>query len=49
MYQEVRRNRAASMQVLSNAGQEEAYKVQAHARKYISGHVPSKFHITIIT
>jgi salicylate hydroxylase len=42
IYQDVRQNRAASMQILSNAGQDEAEKVRAEAQKYIKGPVPSK-------
>ena len=43
LYQDARKNRAASIQVLSNAGQDEAAKVEAEARKYMEGRpVPSK-------
>ena len=43
IYRDVRKNRAASIQVLSNAGQDEAAKVEAEARKYMGGRpVPSK-------
>ena len=43
IYQDVRKNRAASIQVLSNAGQDEAAKIEAEARKYMEGRpVPGK-------
>ena len=42
IYQEVRKNRAASIQVLSNAGQDEPEKVEAEARQYMNRPPPSK-------
>jgi len=40
-YQEVRASRAAAIQIFSNAGQEEAHKIQEEARKYVKGPIPS--------
>ena len=42
MYQEVRRRRAAAIQIFSNSGQDEAEKVEQEARGYVDGSVPSK-------
>ena len=41
-YQEVRNKRAAAMQIFSNAGQEEAEKIQEDAKKYVNGPIPRK-------
>ena len=43
MYEEIRRNRASAIQVLSNAGQDEAHKVMEEASKFIpKDQVPCK-------
>lgn len=42
LYQEVRNTRAAALQIFSNAGQEEAAKIQEQARKYVKGPIPRK-------
>lgn len=42
MYQEVRFKRAAAIQIFSNAGQEEGYKIEEEARKYVQGPIPSE-------
>lgn len=44
-FQDIRKNRAASLQVLSNAGQDESEKIKAEAQKYIDGPVPCKSRI----
>ena len=41
LFQELRKNRAAAIQIFSNAGQDEAEKIQAEAQKYVDGPVPS--------
>ena len=42
LFQELRKNRAAAMQIFSNAGQDQAEKIQAEAQKYVDGPVPSR-------
>ena len=42
LFQEMRKNRAAAMQIFSNVGQDQAEKIQAKAQKYVEGPVPSK-------
>lgn len=41
LYQDVRIQRASAMQLLSNAGQEQAERIQREAQAYIDGPVPS--------
>lgn len=42
LFQEIRKTRAAAMQIFSNAGQDEAEKIQKEARAYVKGPIPSK-------
>ncbi|KAL9095474.1 MAG: hypothetical protein Q9165_002345 [Trypethelium subeluteriae] len=44
LFQEVRKNRAAAMQIFSNAGQDQAERIQAEAQKYVDGQVPKNPH-----
>ena len=41
-YESLRFRRASAIQVLSNYGQDQAYKSQQQARAYIDGHIPCK-------
>lgn len=41
LFQEIRQNRTAAMQVFSNAGQDEAKKIKRDARPYVMGKVPT--------
>ncbi|KAJ9647095.1 hypothetical protein H2201_007562 [Coniosporium apollinis] len=40
LFQEIRKTRAAAMQIFSNAGQDEAEKIQKEARAYVKGPIP---------
>jgi salicylate hydroxylase len=42
LVQNTRRNRAAAMQVFSNAGQDQAARIATEAQPYVNGPVPSK-------
>lgn len=42
LFQEIRNPRVAAMQIFSNAGQDEAEKIQREARAYVKGPIPSK-------
>ena len=42
LFQNIRRERAAAMQIFSNAGQDQANLIEKEAQKYIKGPVPSK-------
>jgi salicylate hydroxylase len=42
LFEEVRRNRASAMQMFSNAGQDQAEKVEKDARPFVVGPVPRK-------
>jgi salicylate hydroxylase len=41
LFQDIRRNRTAAMQIFSNAGQDEAKKIKRDARPYVKGKVPT--------
>lgn len=41
VFQEIRKNRTAAMQIFSNAGQDEARKIKREARPYVNGKVPT--------
>lgn len=41
LFQEIRKNRTAAVQVFSNAGQDEAEKIERDARPYVNGKVPT--------
>ncbi|CAK7204886.1 hypothetical protein SEUCBS139899_007648 [Sporothrix eucalyptigena] len=41
LYQDVRQRRAAAIQIFSNAGQDQAARIQQDAKKYVDGHIPS--------
>ena len=43
LFQEVRKDRAAAIQVFSNAGQDKPEKMEAEAKQYIKGPIPSEF------
>lgn len=43
LFEDVRKDRASTMQIYSSAGQDEAAKIQAAAREYVKkGKIPSK-------
>ncbi len=42
-FERMRYRRASAIQILSNAGQDQVYKVQEKARKYIDGDVPGEY------
>src|SRR2546421_9869325 len=42
LFQEVRKDRAAAMQIFSNAGQDEPEKMEAEAKQYVKGPIPSE-------
>ncbi|KAF2234779.1 putative salicylate hydroxylase [Viridothelium virens] len=44
LFQELRKNRAAAMQIFSNAGQDRAGEIQDEAQKYVDGPVPKNPH-----
>jgi salicylate hydroxylase len=41
LFQEIRKDRTAAIQIFSNAGQDEAKKIQRDARSYVKGKVPT--------
>ncbi|KAF7511713.1 hypothetical protein GJ744_003876 [Endocarpon pusillum] len=41
LFQEIRKNRTAAIQIFSNAGQDEAEKIQSDAKRYVNGKVPT--------
>lgn len=41
LFQETRKNRTAAIQIFSNAGQDEAKKIESDARLYVKGKVPT--------
>ncbi len=41
LFQEIRKNRTAAVQIFSNAGQDEAKKIRRDARPYVKGKVPT--------
>jgi salicylate hydroxylase len=41
LFQEIRKNRAAAVQIFSNAGQDEAAKIERDAKPYVNGKVPT--------
>jgi salicylate hydroxylase len=41
LFQEIRKNRTAAVQIFSNAGQDEAKKIVRDARPYVNGKVPT--------
>jgi salicylate hydroxylase len=41
LFQEVRKNRTAAVQIFSNAGQDEAAKIERDAKPYVTGKVPT--------
>ncbi|CAK7225459.1 hypothetical protein SBRCBS47491_005897 [Sporothrix bragantina] len=41
LYQDIRQRRAAAIQIFSNAGQDQAARIQQDAKKYVDGHIPS--------
>jgi salicylate hydroxylase len=41
LFQDIRKNRTAAIQIFSNAGQDEAKKIQRDARPYVKGKVPT--------
>ena len=43
LFQEVRKDRAAAMQIFSNAGQDQPEKMEAEAKQYVKGPIPSEF------
>jgi salicylate hydroxylase len=43
LFEKVRWNRASAVQVMSNAGQDQAEKIRAEAERYINGPVPCKY------
>lgn len=42
LFESVRKDRGAAMQIFSNAGQDEGEKIREAARPYVNGHIPSK-------
>jgi len=42
LFQDVRKDRAAAMQIFSNAGQDEPEKMEAEAKQYVNGPIPSE-------
>ncbi|KAI8939770.1 hypothetical protein NX059_003512 [Plenodomus lindquistii] len=49
LMQNTRRNRAGAMQIFSNAGQDEAARIQEEAQPYVDGPVPSKSHSKLMS
>ncbi|KAI9691331.1 MAG: hypothetical protein M1820_009752 [Bogoriella megaspora] len=43
-FDEIRRNRASAMQIFSNAGQDQAERIEKEAEKYVEGPVPKNPH-----
>jgi hypothetical protein len=43
LVQNTRRDRAAAMQIFSNAGQDQAAEIENEARQYVKGPIPSEF------
>ena len=41
LFQEIRKDRAAAIQIFSNAGQDEAKKIKRDAKPYVKGKVPT--------
>jgi salicylate hydroxylase len=41
LFQEIRKNRTAAVQIFSNAGQDEAAKIERDAKPYVNGKVPT--------
>jgi salicylate hydroxylase len=48
LFEKVRKNRASAMQMFSNAAQDEASKIEASARPFVNGPIPSKSRILSI-
>lgn len=42
LVQNIRRERAAAIQIFSNAGQDQSHRIEKEAQKYVKGPVPSK-------
>lgn len=42
LVQNIRRKRAGAMQIFSNAGQDQAARIEEDAKQYVDGPVPSK-------
>ena len=48
LFEEVRKNRASAIQIFSNAGQDEASKIEEAAKPFVQGPIPSKSLVYVV-